>query len=57
MKGGKGSLFGALIGILIIGTISNGMDIIGVGSYHQKIVMGGIILLAVQIDLLTNRNR
>ena len=57
MKGGKGSLFGALIGILIIGTISNGMDIIGVGSYHQKIVMGGIILLAVQLDLLTNRNR
>lgn len=56
MKGGKGSLFGALIGILIIGVISNGMDIIGVGSYHQKIVMGGIILLAVQIDLLTNRS-
>lgn len=56
LVGGKGSLAGALIGILIMGAISNGMDIIGVTSYYQNIVMGIIILIAVQIDLFSNKD-
>lgn len=54
-SGGKGTVFGAIIGILLIGVINNGMDIIRVNSYYQNIVMGAIILVAVLIDMLSNK--
>lgn len=56
LAGGKGKLWGAIIGILIIGVINNGMDIVGVNSYYQKIVMGAIIILAIQIDQISHKD-
>lgn len=56
LAGGKGKLWGAIIGILIIGVINNGMDIIGVNSYYQDIVMGAIIILAIQIDQISHKD-
>lgn len=56
LAGGKGKLWGAIIGILMIGVINNGMDIVGVNSYYQKIVMGVIIVLAIQIDLISHKD-
>ncbi|MCR5793127.1 MAG: ribose ABC transporter permease [Lachnospiraceae bacterium] len=50
MEGGKGKIISVLIGALIIGTISNGLDILNVSSYWQQIVKGLIILVAVLID-------
>ena len=50
MEGGKGKVFSVLIGAFIIGTISNGLDILNVSSYWQQIVKGLIILVAVLID-------
>lgn len=50
MEGGRGKVIGVLIGALIIGTISNGLDILNVSSYWQQIVKGLIILVAVLID-------
>lgn len=50
MEGGKGKVFNVVIGALIIGTITNGLDILNVSSYWQQIVKGFIILLAVLID-------
>lgn len=50
MEGGKGKVFSVLIGAFIIGTISNGLDILNVSSYWQQIVKGLIILAAVLID-------
>lgn len=50
MDGGKGKVLNVLIGALIIGTISNGLDILNVSSYWQQIVKGFIILCAVLID-------
>ncbi|MHB1315514.1 MAG: ABC transporter permease [Christensenellales bacterium] len=51
MKGGEGSLFGTVIGILIIGFISNGLNLLGVAQGPQKMVKGIIILIAVIIDV------
>ena len=56
LAGGKGKLWGAIIGILIIGVINNGMDIMGINSYYQNIVMGAIIILAIQIDLISHKD-
>ncbi len=50
LTGGRGRISGTLIGILILGVISNGLNIIGVSSFYQEIVKGLIILIAVFLD-------
>ena len=50
MDGGKGKVIGTLVGALIIGTISNGLDILNVSAYWQQIIKGIIILVAVLLD-------
>lgn len=50
LSGGRGSLVGTLFGALIIGTINNGMDLMGVSSYYQQLLKGAIIVLAVVAD-------
>ncbi|MDR1801556.1 MAG: ABC transporter permease [Lachnospiraceae bacterium] len=53
--GGVATTPGVLIGILIIGFIYNGMNLIGVNSYYQTIVKGIMIIAAVLLDLVMNR--
>ncbi|MFK4813126.1 ABC transporter permease, partial [Devosia sp. ZW T5_3] len=48
--GGIGSISGALLGAVLIATVSNGMNVIGVQSYWQPLVIGLIILGGVIID-------
>jgi hypothetical protein len=50
LRGGYGSVFGTLIGALIIAVIENGMNLVHIESYTQKVVFGAIILLAVLLD-------
>lgn len=53
LTGGKGWIFGTLVGALIIGVLNNGMNLIGVSSFFQQVVKGVVILLAVLIDRKT----
>ena len=55
-SGGSGTMTGTLIGALLIGVISNGLDLLNVTSYYQEVVMGVIIIGAVVLDGL-NRDR
>jgi len=50
LAGGKGRIFGTLIGALIIGTLNNGMNLLGISSFYQQIVKGIVILIAVLLD-------
>ncbi len=50
MSGGKGGINKTFIGCLTIGVINNGMSLMGVSSYWQKIVLGSIILIAFILD-------
>jgi ribose/xylose/arabinose/galactoside ABC-type transport system permease subunit len=50
LSGGVGSVVGTVIGALIIGIISNGLDILNVSAYYQQIIKGLIIAIAVLID-------
>jgi ribose transport system permease protein len=50
LSGGTGQVLGTLIGAFIISVIQNGMNLIGIGSYVQQIVLGGVILAAVLLD-------
>ena len=56
LSGGEGRIFGTLIGALIIAVIQNGMNLTGVESYTQKVVLGFVILGAVLLDMLKRRN-
>lgn len=50
MNGGRGKIWGTLIGILIIAVLNNGLNILGVSSYWQDVVKGLVILIAVLSD-------
>ncbi len=55
--GGVGGVIGATVGALIIGTLGNGLNLLRVPSYHQQVVQGVLLVIAVIIDLYTKRYR
>ncbi len=55
LAGGQGSLLGTLVGALLIAVINNGMNLLGIDPFAQKIVLGCVILLAVLLDRLRHR--
>jgi len=48
--GGIGTVWGMVLGAVIIGVINNGMDLLGVEAFYKQIVKGAIIILAVLLD-------
>ena len=50
LSGGRGWIVGTLIGALIIGTLNNGLNLLGVSSFFQLVVKGVVILFAVLAD-------
>ena len=50
LRGGEGRMVGTLLGALLIAVIQNGMNLTGVGSHPQKVVLGAVILGAVLVD-------
>ena len=55
--GGRGSVWAALLGALVIGSISNGMDLLGLESSVKFLITGGVLLAAVSLDAITRRQR
>lgn len=56
-KGGSGKIWGVMTGVLILGILSNGMQIIGLGTYPQYIAKGLVLLLAVGFDTYQKSGR
>jgi ribose transport system permease protein len=50
MNGGRGKILGTLTGVIIIATLNNSMNIIGISSYYQQVVKAVVILFAVLSD-------
>jgi D-xylose transport system permease protein len=55
--GGRGSVWSALLGALVIGSVGNGLDLIGQGPDVKLMVEGAILLLAVTLDAVARRGR
>lgn len=56
-NGGIGTIGGTIIGALVIGFLSNGLNLLHVSSYVQMIIKGVVIIGAVGIDIFKNRNK
>jgi len=50
LMGGEGSVLGTLIGALIMGVLRNGLNLLGVSSFIQQVVIGAVIICAVLLD-------
>jgi ribose transport system permease protein len=55
LKGGKGTVFGSLLGLIFVGFVNNGMVQLRVPVYWQNLAMGVILLVAVGSDMLNQR--
>jgi ribose transport system permease protein len=55
INGGKGKIFGVLFGAIVIGLLTNGMTLMDVSSFWQKIIKGLVLVAAVSFDVLKTR--
>ncbi len=51
--GGKGSIFGTLIGVVILGALRNGLTLLNIQAFYQLLATGLIIIIAMLIDRAT----
>lgn len=54
LAGGKGRLWGTIVGIMLMICLTNGLDMLGVGAYYQMMVKGFVVILAVMLDSLSS---
>jgi len=57
LSGGRGSVLGTVLGVLIIGVLNSGLIILSVPPFWQKVIKGCVILLAVAIDKLNTKEQ
>lgn len=55
LSGGAGSMFGTIIGVILINTVTNGLNLLGVSVYWQTIVRGGLLIVAILAERLKKR--
>lgn len=56
MAGGEGKISGTIIGVLIIGVINNGMNLMNVSQGLQMVILGAVMILAVVLDMLRRKS-
>ncbi len=57
MRGGVGTVIGALVGALIMSSLDNGMSMLGIDTFWQQIVKGIILVAAVYMDIVSSGNK
>jgi D-xylose transport system permease protein len=57
MRGGVGSVSGALVGAVIMASLDNGMSMLGIDTFWQQIVKGVILVAAVYMDIVSSGNQ
>ena len=55
--GGRGRVYQAILGALVIGSVANGLDLLGSPSSTKNIATGAILVLAVAIDAISRASR
>jgi ribose transport system permease protein len=55
LSGGIGGIGGTIVGVLIIGVLHNGLNLIGVSPFIQQVIIGAVIAVAVMADTLRRK--
>ena len=55
--GGEGSIFGAVLGVLMLNIINNGLVLLNVSVYWQDLISGAILITAVTVDFMSQKNK
>jgi ribose transport system permease protein len=57
LLGGEGKITGTLVGAFIMGILRNGLNLLGLSSFTQQIIIGSVIILAVLVDMALRKER
>ena len=57
LTGGEGTVFGSILGVILLNIINNGLVLMSVSVYWQDLISGAILILAVTIDQLSHRKK
>ncbi|RLP77073.1 ABC transporter permease [Mycetocola tolaasinivorans] len=57
LKGGKGTIAGTILAVILLGILTNGMTLLGVNSFWQNVAKGGLLVLAVVLQQLRSGER
>jgi len=57
LKGGKGSVWGCFIGVLLLGVISNSLNVLSISSFYQNIILGAMIICAVVLSNIGTKRK
>ena len=57
LAGGQGTIYGAILGAVIMQSLDNGMVLLGMSSAMRQLVIGAVLILAVWFDVVYNKNR
>ncbi len=55
--GGVGGIFGTVVGVLLIGVLTNGLVLLNVSSFVQQVIIGLVLIAAVAFDQFATRGR
>lgn len=57
ITGGRGKVFGALFGAILVGLLTNGMTLLNVNSYYQQVVKGVVMVVAIAFDVYSVKKK
>jgi ribose transport system permease protein len=57
LVGGRGNLLGTALGVLFLGVLQNGMDLVGLQAFWQTFIEGAVLIIAITIDEQFRRRR
>ena len=57
MSGGRGKVFGTIVGVLLLTVLTNGMSLVGINTYWQQVLKGVIIVVSVLADTRGKKNK
>jgi ribose/xylose/arabinose/galactoside ABC-type transport system permease subunit len=57
LLGGRGSMFGSFLGVMLLGVISNSLTLLNVSSFYQRLVLGALLMIAVVATAVAEKRR